>query len=79
MSDGEKRVNGLVDYCYGKESQQDDVGAVARHVAAHVTQRPAAGKNARWPDLEALKTNVRWYGPPCTPAQVDAAVVTAGV
>lgn len=75
----ERRVNQLVDFLHGKETQQDDVGAVARHVAAHVTSRPAVGKPARWPDLEALKTNTRWYGPNCTPAQVDAAIATSGV
>lgn len=70
----EHRVNLFVDWLYGKDAQNDDVGAVARHVSAHVRQRPAVGHAARWPDLEALKTSVRHYGPPCTVDQVETAI-----
>jgi hypothetical protein len=70
-------VNNLVDFCAGREQQPDDVGAVARFIAAHSPERPAQGKPSRWPDIDALKTAARHFGPPVTMTQIDAAVAAA--
>jgi hypothetical protein len=70
-------INALVDFCYGKDDERTDVGAVARFVSAHATDRPAAGKPSRWQDIDALKTHARHAGPNVTPEQIDAAVAAA--
>jgi hypothetical protein len=76
-------VNQLVDFCYGKEAQTDDIGAVARFVKAHVTSRPAEGGTPRWSDIDAVKTHGRHYAPHVTAdaavAQIDVAAAAAGV
>jgi hypothetical protein len=80
MPTHDARINGLVDYLYGRESQSDDVGAVSRFVRLHVTMRPALTDQSRWPDIDALKTHARYASnPTITPAQIDAAVTAAGV
>jgi len=73
------QINGLVDYLYGRESQADPIGAVARFVRRHVKIRPAAGSPSRWTDLTALKFHAGNAGPTVTSAQIDSAVAAAGV
>jgi hypothetical protein len=70
-------VNALVDYCYGKDTQRDDVGAVARFISAHVSDRPAAHKPSRWQDLDTLKSHAGRAGPSVTAAQIDTALAAA--
>jgi len=70
-------INQLIDFVYGKDDQQDDIGAVARFVTAHKPTRPAKGKPSRWQDVAALKTHARHTGPNITDAQIDAAVAAA--
>lgn len=70
-------INALIDYCHGREQQRDDIGAVARFVSAHVTQRPAAGKQSRWPDVESMKSHAGHAGPNVTAAQIDTAIAAA--
>jgi hypothetical protein len=68
------QINRLVDFLHGKEGHQSDIGAVARFIAEHAHDRPAIGRQSRWPDVDALKTHTNWYGPKCTHAQIDAAL-----
>lgn len=75
------QIDGLIDYCYGREAQGGDVGAVALFMQTHVQNRPAltSGQPSQWPDLGALKTHVGWSAPACTAAQVDTALAAAGL
>jgi hypothetical protein len=72
---GDSGVNFFVDWLYGKENNGDAaIAATAKHVQAHVTRRPAAGRNARWPNIAAMKYAVSLSGPNVTPAQFDSAL-----
>lgn len=73
------QVNRLIDFLYGKESQADDIGAVARFVRAHVMMRPALADQSRWPDIVSLKTHALHAGPNVTASQIDAALAAAGL
>jgi hypothetical protein len=71
-------VNQFVDFCYGKEAQTDDIGAVARFVKAHVTSRPAEGGPPRWACIADMKYHALNFAPHATAAQIDAALKAAG-
>jgi predicted nucleotidyltransferase len=74
----------FVAWLWPKSEQQDDVGAVARHVHAwaHVPdvaldQHPQTDVDPgrlRWDDFEGLKISIRHYAPDATIAQFDAAL-----
>jgi hypothetical protein len=73
---GEPEIRAFVDWCYGKENDQDEaVAATARHVRAHCGVRPCVGFSERlpWQSIEAMRTSVRNYGPSCSVAQFDTA------
>jgi hypothetical protein len=70
-------INRLVDFCHGREGQQDAVGATARFIDSHKPDRPAKDRPSRWASLEDLKTHARHFGPNVTAAQLDAAHAAA--
>lgn len=83
MQDREQRVNhtvnGLIDFVYGHEGDDDAVGAVSRFVGAHCADRPAANKTSRWASIEIMKSAAGHHGPPVSAQQIDAALEAAGL
>lgn len=76
MLPGPAEVNALVDWLYGKENDGNaSIAALSRHVRAHCHTRPCVGfsDEARWPNVEALKTNCRHYGPNVSLTAFDSA------
>ena len=51
---------------------------VAAHVISHQHSWPVTIHNCGWRDLDELRTNIRYYGPSCTDADLDLAVGTFG-
>jgi hypothetical protein len=77
----------LLDYLNGRESDEGDVGAVAKHVASHLQDRrpPKGSAEAanftypHWRTIEEFKTYRRFKGPAVSLAQIDAAIAAAGL
>jgi hypothetical protein len=64
-------VSSFIAWLFANESSSPAVAALAAHARSHAGTAQSGAD--RWPDIEALKTSVRHYGPNVSLEQFDTA------